>query len=96
MQFKRLIAPVALVLAALVGGAVTDYAIRYPWPALAASLPVSVVVTQVSVVPASNTYCETVSLAPGDSSGLSSFSESWCGTGSPRYNVLGTATISLP
>ena len=96
MKFKRLIAPVALVIAAFVGGAVTDYAIRFPWPALAASLPVNVVVTQVSVVPASNTYCETVSLAPGDTSGLSSFSESWCGTGSPRYPILASASIALP
>lgn len=80
--------PVTQPIAALTGGAES---------ALAAALPIVVVVTSVSISPASNSYCESVSLAPSDTSGLSSFSESWCGSGTtPRYPIGASATLSLP
>jgi hypothetical protein len=63
----------------------------------ATALGVNVIVTEVSINPTANNYTESVSLAPGDTSGLSSFSESWQGPGTtPRYAIGGTATISLP
>lgn len=70
--------------------------------ASAAALPVEVEVTALSINNSANSYTETVSLcvspcSPADTSGLSSFSESWTGSGTtPRYTIGSVASISLP
>jgi hypothetical protein len=66
-------------------------------PANAASLPVSIIVTSASINQASNNYTESISLASGDTSGLSGWSWTFTGPGTtPRYPINATTTLSLP
>ena len=61
-----------------------------------ASLAVQIEVLAVQINPAANTNTIQVGLAPGDTSGLSSFSMSWTASGPPRYSIGATTTLNLP
>ena len=96
---KRLMFLTALILVSgVTSSLLTVNAIRDgALPALATALGVNVIVSEVSINQAANSYCETVSLNTTDTSGLTNWNWSFCGTGTtPRYPIAGTATLSLP
>jgi hypothetical protein len=61
-----------------------------------AALNVSVYVSDVHTVQVGNAYTQTVVLAQGDASGLTSLTLTFSGTGTPRYPAQATGTLVLP
>jgi hypothetical protein len=92
---QRIVA-LAVVIAAIMGGALFDGLLR-AHAARAAALPVSVYVESNQSSQAGNSCTQTIVLASGDTSGLTNFTWTFTNPSSTcRYAPGATASISLP